>query len=321
MEEKKQKRSRSLGLLVPIDDADVLIKEADGSSALLYLYLLREGTMPIAAEVARVLKMTEREITSSLARLRELGLIEPSETKILRPAVEPPEFTSREIAARSRDDAEFRAVVLETQRVFGKMLTGADLKILYGLYDHLSLPAEVLLLLINHCVGEFRSEYGEGRLPTLKRIEREGYVWSDEGILTLEMAETYIKQKQTRRDSVSKISAALGIRGRILSPTERKYIESWTGMGFDAEALGVAYDKTVVKTGSLQWKYMNSIVENWHSKGLHTLKEIEGHVSPPDKSRKSATAPAPSAPKQKGELERMKKILNFVQNNSTEKDD
>ena len=307
-------------MLVPLDDAEALIREADGSAALLYLYVLREGSVPRAPEAARALKRTEREIAAALARLRELGLVEPAETKILRQADERPEFTSREIAARSENDTEFRAVVLETQRIFGKALSGADLRILFALYDHLALPAEVLLLLVNHCVEEFRLENGEGRLPTLKRIEREGYAWSDAEVVTHERADEHIRRKRERRELVSRIKPALGIRGRELSPTERKYIESWVAMGFDIPALEIAYDRTVVKTGSLQWKYMNSIVENWHSKGLHTPGEIEKSDLPPERTPRNEpprreAAPA-SAPRE-NELERMRRILDRVKNGNT----
>jgi hypothetical protein len=65
----------------------------------------------------------------------------------------------------------------------------------------------------------------------------------------------------------------LQINGRALTQTEQKYIESWLDMGFGPDALEIAYDKTVVKTGRLQWKYMDSIVNSWHGKNLHTRRK------------------------------------------------
>jgi len=46
-------------------------------------------------------------------------------------------------------------------------------------------------------------------------------------------------------------------------------------MGFEQEAVLLAYDRTVAKKGELAWPYMNRILENWHGKGLHTIPEIE----------------------------------------------
>ena len=44
---------------------------------------------------------------------------------------------------------------------------------------------------------------------------------------------------------------------------------------FGEEAVAIAYDRTVTSTGSLKWPYMNTILKNWHEKGLHSAQEIE----------------------------------------------
>ena len=54
--------------------------------------------------------------------------------------------------------------------------------------------------------------------------------------------------------------------------TNRKFLSF--ALGFSAGARELAYDRTVLKTGRLQWKYMDSIVRSWHGKGLHTPEEI-----------------------------------------------
>jgi DNA replication protein DnaD len=193
----------------------------------------------------------------------------------------------------------------------GRLLTGPELKTLLGIYDYLGLPAEVILMLTNHCVEDYQEKYGPGRLPTIRRIEKEAYSWANMEILTLEQADKYIKKQLEKKDSLSQIKKILQINGRSLSTTEQKYVESWIDMGFCPDALEIAYDKTVVKTGRLQWKYMDSIVQSWHGKNLHTPEEIAaGDV------RRSAPAAGKYAGKNgsagippKEELERMEKIL------------
>ena len=82
-------------------------------------------------------------------------------------------------------------------------------------------------------------------------------------------------------------------------------------MGFDAEALALAYDRTVLKTGRLQWKYMDSIVRSWHGKGLHSLREIrEGDTLSPAQ----APRPAGAAPDQ-SELQRMERRMDKMKKN------
>jgi DNA replication protein DnaD len=45
-------------------------------------------------------------------------------------------------------------------------------------------------------------------------------------------------------------------------------------MGMDEEAISMAYERTCLNTGGLNWAYMNKILQRWHSQGLHTAEEI-----------------------------------------------
>jgi hypothetical protein len=275
MDDKLYALSKAPGLALPAEDVEKLLCRADGCCALLYLYILRHGRLD-TARAARDLKRTAREIETAAGALREMGLLAPAAPagRKLPAPDELPEYTAQEVSRRSGEDTGFQAVVAETQRTMGRMLSGAELKTLLGIYDYLGLPAEVILLLVNHCVEEFRTKYGPGRLPTLRRIEKEAYVWANREILTLRQAEEYLQTLADRRSQAVQIKTVLQIRDRELTPTEGRYVDGWLDMGFPLETLEIAYDKTVVKTGRLQWKYMDSILQSWHGKGLHTPEEI-----------------------------------------------
>lgn len=67
----------------------------------------------------------------------------------------------------------------------------------------------------------------------------------------------------------------LDIPPHPLVSQERTYIAAWDDMGFDDEALPMAYEKTVLKKQSMDWGYMNGILRRWHQKGLHTAAAIQ----------------------------------------------
>lgn len=256
--------------------ADKLISAHDGDVALLYIWLCRNGEFS-ADRAARDLCKTSREIESAFEKLSRLELASPapvSVKKLPEPEEKLPEYTANDIVQRSACDDGFKAVIEEAQRIYGRMLSSADMKTLFGIYDHLGFPPELLCLMLNYCAELFAAKYGPGRLPTMRSIEKEAYAWANREILTLEQAEEYIANATQRRSDTGLIQEALNIRGRALSSTESKYINSWLDMGFDAEALAIAYDRTVTNTGSLKWSYMNKIVQSWHEKGLHTADEI-----------------------------------------------
>jgi len=319
MDKQKYRLSGSPGLTLPRCDADRLLCAADGTCALLYIYLLRSGGEISVAQTARELRLTEKEVRDTVERLRALRLITEESAgpqpaagaPVLAAPDELPEYTAEEIARRTDGDPAFRGLVVETQRILGRMLSGSELRILFGICDHLGLPPGVVLLLINHCAQTARERYGEGRAPTLRAIEKEAYIWANREIMTLEQAEEYLRELAARKESGARLRHILQMHGREPSPSERKYMDSWLDMGFSPEALAIAYDRTVVSTGKLTWKYMDSIVKSWHSKGLHTPAEIErGDARTP--SRRAASSPpsaAGSSVARTGDLERLERLL------------
>lgn len=309
MGEKSYRLSASVCAL-PAADADKLISAGDGDSALLYIYLLRRGEAP-DAELASALGMDERRLASAAERLRSLGLLS-SAAAVTRvpPPQELPEYTAEDVVRRSDEDPAFRGVLAEAERLLGHTLSGADTRTLFGIYDFLGLPVDVIMELMHHCADEARLKFGPGRVPTMRQIEKEAYVWANREIMTFEQAEEYIRSRARLRDAMEDVKRALGIGGRQLSPSERKYIESWLELGFGPEALALAYDRTVTNIGQLKWSYMNKIVLSWHDKGLHSPEEIERGDAPRRSAAKSQTTrPASSG---SGDLERMKKIYDKV---------
>ncbi len=240
--------------------------------------------------------------------LQRVGLVKyvPSEPP-LPPAPEIPTYTAEEIARRSETDGDFRVLVSEAGNRLGRMLSGADLKSLFGIYDYLGLPTDVILLLVSWCIQESKRKYGPGRLPTLHQIEKEAYLWARLELFSFELADRYLRTRQQRQSESALLAQALGIRDRVPSPTEEKYLTAWLDMGFPQDVILRAYDKTVLKKGELTWPYMNRILENWHQKGLHTIAEIEAGDKPPQNRRSGGSQQG--GPTQ-ADLQRMQEYMN-----------
>ena len=262
--------------------ADRLIAAHDGHVALLYLYILRRGGLD-RETAARELCLTLREIGDAEEKLRRLDLL-PGEKKaaetsepreISPPAEELPQYLAADLARRSREDPTFSDIVKEGARIIGRNLNSNDMRILFGIYDYLSLPPEVIFMLLNFCAEQYQEKYGDSRRPTSRAIEKLAYEWARLEIMTIEQAEAYISARKARLGELGRIKAQLNIFGRDLTATEEKYVASWIDMGFGEDAAAIAYDRTVTKTGGLKWPYMNKIFLSWHEKGLHSAREIE----------------------------------------------
>lgn len=262
-------------IVLPAQQADRLIGRGDGDAALLYLCLLRADRGVTAQELQRKLKWSQLRLHAAETALQELGLIDrPPEQKPPEPAQEHPVYTADDLTDLLTGDAGFRMLVPQTEEKLGKRLKTADLQILAGLYDDLGLPADVIYLLVCHCVARSEERYGPGRRPTLRQIEKEGYHWAQRGLFDQESASRYLRDWNVRRSAMSRYMQVLGLGDRRPVESEERYITDWMDKGFPPETVALAYDKTVFYKKELNWRYLNGILRRWHENGWHTEEEV-----------------------------------------------
>lgn len=272
-------------IVLPAQQADRLIGRGDGDAALLYLCLLRADRGVTAQELQRRLKWSQLRLHAAETALQELGLIDrPPEQKPPEPAQERPVYTADDLTDLLTGDAGFRMLVPQTEEKLGKRLKTADLQILAGLYDDLGLPADVIYLLVCHCVTRSEERYGPGRRPTLRQIEKEGYHWAQRGLFDQESASRYLRDWNVRRSAMSRYMQVLGLGDRRPVESEERYITDWMDKGFPPETVALAYDKTVFYKKELNWRYLNGILRRWHENGWHTEEEVrQGDSRKPSK--------------------------------------
>ena len=202
-----------------------------------------------------------------------------AQTPATPPADRQAEYTRADMA-RALEGAEFAGLTGAVEEKLGKKLTTPDVAILLGLYDQLGLPADVIFLLVGFCAERTALRYGEGRRPTMRQIEKEGYTWARLGLMTQESAAAYIRKYQHSRQALPRLMRLLRLGDRAPAPSEEKYLLAWESMGFADEVIERAYDKTMLKCKELKWPYMNKILCSWHEKGLHTMEAVSAGDRP-----------------------------------------
>ena len=252
-----------------ICSADVrkLLSAASADAALLYIYI-HSGNP--AAQAQTELNMTQSRFSCAAATLRQLGLW-PETRKTVVLSGERPQYSEQDVLHAGSD---FQLLQGEVQRLLGRILNTEELKILLSFERYLGLPAEVISVLICYCKDRARQRGGL-RNPSLRAIEKEAYAWAEQGIDSVEEAAAYIQRQNARNSRMGKLLQLLQIRGRSLTAAEERYAQSWLDMGFDDEAISMAYERTCINTGALKWPYMNSILTRWHEAGLHTADQIQ----------------------------------------------
>lgn len=266
-----------------------LLGRGDGDAALLYIALLRHNGTVMPRSLAGELRWDRGRIETAEQTLQDLKLITPTEKEAPpAPSDEKPSYTSEDITVQLEESEEFRNLTAEVERKLGKRLSTPDVSTLLGLYDYLGLPADVIYLLVCHCTERLQRRYGEGRRPTLRQIEKEGYTWARMGIDSQAEAVAYLKKYAARQGALPQYMRVLQLGDRVPAPSEEKYLAVWQEWGFPPESVALAYDKTMLHCHELRWNYLNGILKRWNNAGLRTVAEIETGDRPD--ARKKAAA-------------------------------
>ena len=250
-------------------DVRKLLSAASGDAALLYIYLSSGNP---AANAAEELRMPESRLSCAAATLRQLGLWSEDKISHIAPG-ERPAYSEHDVMDAMEQDNSFRGLYGEVQRLLGRSLNTEELKILLGFVRYLGLPSDVIAVLVCYCKDRARQR-GSLRNPSLRTIEKEAYAWAERGIDTMEEAAAFIQTQNVRNSRLHRLMQTLQIRGRSLTAAEERFAISWLDMGFADDVVAMAYERTCLNTGGLNWAYMNKILQRWHEQGLHTAEEV-----------------------------------------------
>ena len=287
---------------IHIRESDVrkLLSAASPDAALLYIYLTAGNPM---ADAGRELSFSESRLSCAGATLRQLGLWEEEKVSRVAPG-ERPQYSEVDVLQAMDCDNSFRGLYGEIQRLLGRSLNTEELKILLGFVRYLGLSPDVISVLVCYCRDRARQK-GSLRNPSLRTIEKEAYAWAEQGIDTVEEAAAFIQNQNVRNSRIGRLKNILQIRGRNLTAAEERYAASWLEMGFEESVISMAYERTCLNTGGLNWAYMNKILQRWHQQNLHTAEAVQNGDRKP--APKGASGELGAA-----ELEAIQKVLQEV---------
>lgn len=170
-------------------------------------------------------------------------------------------------AAKSIRDNDLYELQRELEKLLGKTLSTFEIGNLTALYTSSGLSPQYILLLASH-LCEVKTTV---KMTTIIRKAEE--LLSSE-IDTLEELERYIEEKSKEVKGEAEMRTLLGIHGRTLTPTERKYFARWLHeFGYSSVIIGEAYDICVASTGNRSLKFMDTVLKAWHDGGCKTVDE------------------------------------------------
>lgn len=281
---------------VPSAVVDNLLRLANENHLKVLLYLLRNPDKYFShAQIAAFLRIPEESVSEAFNFWSSVNILEekslegkqlellsipepekPSES-VPKPAVSTPKklsdpfsnpnsfmptFTSELITS----SPELKKLIRKAEDYYRPYVNQVQANSLAWMLFYLELPEEVILTLLHYC-----SETNRMRQQYINKI---AISWYEENIFTLEQAEAKVQELMEAFTYQNFIMHVFSLQA---TPTtsQIKFIEQWQKFGFSEELLKYARDLSVEATGKVNFKYIDSILTEWHENQVTELKVAE----------------------------------------------
>ena len=296
---------------VPCSVVDIHLKLAGESSLKVLLWILRHAGQPVNTNtIASELSIAKSDVEDCIYYWVKAGIFSLSEEKLTpgktmengqlptpqdTAPVAPKKNASYQIIkpekapqlepeawAERLEGEDIRFLFQQAENILGHPPTHMEQKELVDLIDWFAFPLDSILMLLQYCKTTKRKG--------VRSIHAVAVEWAKVGISSYEQVEEYISKHLAQYDHETAVKDAFHLRDG-LSEKQKKYIANWFGpLGFTTDMVKLAGDRTLDRTNSLSFDYMNSILESWNKKGITTPKQAMEEKHPSQKGFSSGTA-------------------------------
>lgn len=256
---------------VPTSIVDEHIKKAGGQQIKVILYLLRHQTEELDAKaISRGTGIDVDDVKDAFVYWKEAGLIyedgetpikmKASEEKVLKalPDVAP---TYDQVAARTLEDANLRALFNEVQLKLGRTIGYNDQAQLLMMLDYYGLPVEVILTIVEYCVSKEKS--------SLSYMAKVAKTWAELEINTLERADAYLKELKSDERLWKKFVSMFSHDAPNYTDARFALLKKWhVDYKQSIELIFYAYEVMIESIDKVSFSYLDKILENWKIAGV-----------------------------------------------------
>jgi len=200
-----------------------------------------------------------------LAKNPSLPKLPVDKPPTLTPPEGRPQYSVQELTLYRSQSKDIERLFSKAEQTMGKLLTYHDMNILFGFYDWLRLPSDVIEYLLSYC-----AEHGH---RNLRYIEKCALDWAERDIDDLEKALDYVHLFDMNYRSVLQ---RMGKLSSFPTPAQRKLIDKWLHeMQLPLDVVLEACDRTSLTAEKPSLSYVDKILSKWHKSGISTITDIQ----------------------------------------------
>ncbi len=191
--------------------------------------------------------------------------------------------TTVDVARRGQESPELRFLWNQAQEKLGRTLSFNDQRTLLWMHDHLGLPVEVILMIIEYSVSQDKRG--------IAYIEKIGVSWAQDEIFSIELAEAKLSQIKNRNSLWKKLCEEFNLPNTTPTPKQSEWIEMWTNkFGFTIDMIRLAFEECLNRTAKINFNYIHKVLENWHNSGFRKPDDIKSDKPKSVPAKKSDTS-------------------------------
>ena len=180
----------------------------------------------------------------------------------------------------ARGNQNTKAMFDSLRKLFGRELSPNELFIFLDWMEDYNFPSDVIKLLVEECVSRDKKE-----MPYLKQVAKN---WFDAGIDSVDKAKQYNLRHKEKWQKYNKVLSFLRINRQPTS-AEEEMLQKWFYTFEYNEDIVLKACGLTASTLKPSFTYIDSILTDWHSKGLAQMQEIEAYlIKNPSKTERSS---------------------------------
>lgn len=257
---------------VPCETVDKYLKLANENQLKVLLLFLRYSGQSISfSQAARFLNISEKDVSDSFDFWKKTSLFENFNTgetandtpreSIISPSV---------LTEMSKSKAEFEEVYSMIEKTIGRKLNNQEIQGISYIHNELGYENASIVTIFEYCssIGKLNINY----------VTQIALSWKEEGIVKLSDVTEKIDKLIDKNAYKSKIYKLFKLKN-AMTTNQEEFVELWQKKGYSDEILKLAYENAIERINKVNFKYINTTLENWKKSGIKTLSDFKKYNS------------------------------------------